>query len=741
MQPTQIYKELLNTYPYPDFTPRTVYNLCLKETEGLYRHDPDEYTSAGIYLDQMSAGPDPIVQRIALPDDQDGYTALAFSVPSFIRKYGERICEIGLDSTWKTNKSGYECFALLGELSGSGLPLGFLLIKSNNPEPGTKEKYICALLRHMREKWELVPIQSLSDKDITEINSCLAELPDDIKHQLCFWHCIRAVRGRLSVVGRSPAHYHIDAAQFEFDFIDPNFVPLAQMKEQDKTPESLFVAQEAIPTVQIRIGDQLMSMAPAKPKIVIHLNGHLRDTLRGLRGLGEESDEREEYFEEEDDGLSDELGDELESMDSDRLEAAPSWLEPGELLNDATVFAHNKSYLFCPAPHRRQLLHLFMRHFCLHPLLPERTRQFRTAQEIRRDSVFEMYKFCFQRGLREVWGYMWEAWYCNAKWVLWARSSQPDFIGRWRTTMAVENFWRNLKHGTLHHLLHPRLDQLVHLIVTDVIPRFRDKMRIFDTDYRPGRARALTPWQTELKKNWKKQAARAVSSNTYTHSLNLSTWTCTCGQQKYNAFLLCKHLVQAVHLPDPQFFREVYRRRVTPFYHHPLLRPKDGSTIDASGFKPSLISGDYFTDFEATRGMKRARGQDTWKRNSLAGSSRSSSLTPEDYETARESSVYESDGPDDNDELREYTEDLISGLREGVDILLGQLQRGPEANIFLRSVKRQKRGQDIIQMVRDIKHFSETGRKRPTTWAKPKDKRSAEYTSNTMGYMTPDIPN
>ncbi|KAJ7724113.1 hypothetical protein B0H16DRAFT_1223306, partial [Mycena metata] len=127
---------------------------------------------------------------------------------------------------------------------------------------------------------------------------------------------------------------------------------------------------------------------------------------------------------------------------------------------------------FCPAPHRKQILRIFIRHFCEHPFFPDRTADFRTSKQMRYDAVHEMYWFCHQRGLREVWGYMWAAWYCPAKYRLWARSSQPNFLGRWRTTMSVENFWRNLKHETLHHLLHPRLDQLIYLIITEVVPAF-----------------------------------------------------------------------------------------------------------------------------------------------------------------------------------------------------------------------------------------------------------------------------
>ncbi|KAJ7217986.1 hypothetical protein GGX14DRAFT_357074 [Mycena pura] len=46
-------------------------------------------------------------------------------------------------------------------------------------------------------------------------------------------------------------------------------------------------------------------------------------------------------------------------------------------------------------------------------------------------------------------------------WPLWARSADPHRLSRLRTTMTVENHWKQVKHTHLHHLVHPRLDQLI----------------------------------------------------------------------------------------------------------------------------------------------------------------------------------------------------------------------------------------------------------------------------------------
>ncbi|KAJ7939063.1 hypothetical protein B0H13DRAFT_2301273 [Mycena leptocephala] len=98
----------------------------------------------------------------------------------------------------------------------------------------------------------------------------------------------------------------------------------------------------------------------------------------------------------------------------DRWDGPESWFEPGE-----TTFTVDRTYVFCPAAHRKKLLRMFIRHFCEHPLLPDRSGTTRTGAQIWYDTV---YKYCEQRGLREMWGYMWTAWYCPAKYKLWARS-------------------------------------------------------------------------------------------------------------------------------------------------------------------------------------------------------------------------------------------------------------------------------------------------------------------------------
>lgn len=128
---------------------------------------------------------------------------------------------------------------MLGEVYGSGCPLGYLLIRSSEEaEPGGKARYLTEVLSHFRTTWKIKAIITLTDKDISEINAFLAVYPD-AKHQLCFWHCLRAIKTRLSILRRRPKHYNIKEAKEEFPWIDELFVPLAQSKEVNPVSHSI----------------------------------------------------------------------------------------------------------------------------------------------------------------------------------------------------------------------------------------------------------------------------------------------------------------------------------------------------------------------------------------------------------------------------------------------------------------------------------------------------------------------
>lgn len=96
--------------------------------------------------------------------------------------------------------------------------------------PGAKEQFLGDFLVYIRSTWGIRAIFTLTDKDWAEINAFLRAHPE-AKHQLCFWHALRALKQRLAILRRRPAHYDVDKARSEFSWIDPTFVPVAQSQE------------------------------------------------------------------------------------------------------------------------------------------------------------------------------------------------------------------------------------------------------------------------------------------------------------------------------------------------------------------------------------------------------------------------------------------------------------------------------------------------------------------------------
>ncbi|KAJ7062609.1 hypothetical protein C8F01DRAFT_1134708 [Mycena amicta] len=260
-------------------------------------------------------------------------------------------------------------------------------------------------------------------------------------------------------------------------------------------------------------------------------------------------------------------------------------------------------------------------------------------------------------------------------------------------------------------------------------------MQIFDPDFRDGRARQLTPFQKAFKKNFKALSVRSLGTRTY--NTDVQTWTCDCGQQKYNPYILCKHLVQALQPPPADFFRTVVRRRVIPFYRHPLLKLADGSPvteieIDDPG---SITDGDLPTQppLPRARGTKRKRASPPLAApvpasDDIGEEDAVSELLNARSDSRSSSPVAVDEYEDDTADACDWLQDRVTELESGIAMMKQQLAHPAQAQIWLRSMKRQNMGADVAQLVRDVRHSTETGRKRPSTWGKDR------YTQNTMGY-------
>lgn len=108
------------------------------------------------------------------------------------------------------------------------------------------------------------------------------------------------------------------------------------------------------------------------------------------------------------------------------------------------------------------------RHLLYHPTIPIAHVGKLPAADIYKRCIKEMYDLCHNHNLAYLWAYLWENWYRPARWILWARSSYSK-LSRWRTTMAVESFWKDLKREVLHNR-RVRVAGLVALLSLRVIP-------------------------------------------------------------------------------------------------------------------------------------------------------------------------------------------------------------------------------------------------------------------------------
>lgn len=447
---------------------------------------------------------------------------------------------------------------------------------------------------------------------------------------------------------------------------------------------------------------------------------------------------------------------ELDGVDKDDDEAdeedGPDWLfEAGE------VRSRDKSYVFCPAEHRKQLLKLFTKHFVQHPLLldPDQGGRPRTAAEIRHRAVHEMYSFCYARGLTEVWAYMWTSWYSSKMWPLWALSASTR-ISRLRTTMIVENFWKQLKHDWLHHLLRPRLDHLVWIICSKVVPSYVQRMKKIENAFRSSRGHEATNFQARFKADWKRLRKLPVHRQ---YRTDVARWICDCGAQKYSAYLLCKHLVKAVPLPSERTWIFLSRRRTIPFYQHPELRPvgqpklpyvdpdagcmSDGDDQVWNGDPERLRGGGGWRDMRdglAASDLHLKRKRSDTPASSVwddAGSTFDDAASSHTYDPLEVDGLDEDTALEEDQKLRDAMRKRARTLRYVADAIEAQLDKAPHgsANLWLRTTNKMSILDGLDEFAENIRLKESSAQVRRGTWGGSGDKRQKRYAQQTMGYQ------
>ena len=123
-----------------------------------------------------------------------------------------------------TNSSECELSGLVAEAHGQAVPLGFILTGNVNgtAKPGAKMRVLTDFLTYFKDKLPKLKF-TLTDKEISEIDAFAAVWPD-AKHQICIWHAVRTVEGRLAE-NNPTALYNALLAHKRFSFINPSWSP------------------------------------------------------------------------------------------------------------------------------------------------------------------------------------------------------------------------------------------------------------------------------------------------------------------------------------------------------------------------------------------------------------------------------------------------------------------------------------------------------------------------------------
>ena len=354
------------------------------------------------------------------------------------------------------------------------------------------------------------------------------------------------------------------------------------------------------------------------------------------------------------------------------------------------------------AEERDVVLAMFCRHFNAHPTIPDRNGTLRTPEAIHSESTSELYAWCRARGYFRLWAYMFIHWYHPDQWSRWARSANPTDIPVLKTTMIVESHWRLLKHDFLHRFNRPRIDLVLWILISRLVPAAVSKMRAIQSrDYRV----ATASWRADFKKEWKELSGRVPDAETFRqYHTNPRKWVCGCDFFLGSRFLICKHLV---HCFEPvtrplEFYREIRRQRSSPYWVCPggqlVLRPEFAS----------------FAEQDAGDGE-----------NSGAASQCSAFERPE-----VESSVGESEHEDDLvhlDEPEDSESELdidqfVSTTQSMLDLVREQYSKG-NVKFVERVIRANASNQVLVDEVNQLR----AGRTMPRTWLSTKHPATFYY--------------
>ena len=131
LEPPAISLMIFDTFSDDLVKPSQVYHWWRKYTLSRFHRNNDEIISAGILIDELR---EKGFERILFSDAEEvGISSVAFVTPLFrILAQDERVEEYHIDSTFKTNRKGYELFGIVGNCCGAGYGVAYLLLRTTS---------------------------------------------------------------------------------------------------------------------------------------------------------------------------------------------------------------------------------------------------------------------------------------------------------------------------------------------------------------------------------------------------------------------------------------------------------------------------------------------------------------------------------------------------------------------------------------------------------------------------------
>jgi hypothetical protein len=245
------------------------------------------------------------------------------------------------------------------------------------------------------------------------------------------------------------------------------------------------------------------------------------------------------------------------------------------------------------------------RHYCAHPLIP-RGITHSNASDIWQESAKELYEYCYERDLIDLWVYFVDHWYRSDRWYLWARSSFQSLLPMGKTTMMIEAHWKVLKRNHLYYYHRARLDTLVWVISTKHFPQ-----QMYKWARLIARRIEASDWEKDFIANWNALASRSEHTHADTlYQPDTETWVCGCPAYAHSRFPLCKHLVKRTNIGVfPLLSRVILRRSTAPFVQ--VLLPSEApqrsliATQDENCTAEVYLSN--FSEEEAAQDDEKAR--------------------------------------------------------------------------------------------------------------------------------------